>query len=401
MLLVRSADTDRKGAAGPRGRACLPPHSTQTKGKCLAPSAPDLDTGRRPGLRAPGVARANRLARTLVFPMRDAADPTRRLAPTRRHVVTGAAAIGVGSLLPRSVAAEPETPPPKPMPMRAFGKTGEKVSLFGLGCFPIGAMARDDEAVEVIVRALDLGCTYLDTAPSYSRGISEKRVGLALKERKDKPVFLATKTHTRTADDAWRDLEGSLKRLGVDKIDLVQVHAINDPKDLEAALDRKKGPLAALEKARSQRLIRFIGVTGHRDPVLMRRAFQRYAFDSALFPLNCVDAHYVTKGPSPEPVIFERDTLPAAVKQGLARVAMKVFSAGRLVTKGISAADCLRYTYGLDVSTAIVGCETVAHVELAASLARENKPHSAEERRRLLEKTRPHRGRKTEWYKRP
>jgi aryl-alcohol dehydrogenase-like predicted oxidoreductase len=324
-----------------------------------------------------------------------------RFTPTRRHVVTGAAAIGVGTWLPRGASAEPPAPAPKPMPMRAFGKTGEKVSLFGLGCFPIGGLARDDEAVEVIVRALDLGCTYLDTAPSYARGVSETRVGQALEARRDKPVFLATKTHTRTADDAWRDLEGSLKRLGVEQIDLVQVHAINDAKDLEAALDRKKGPLAALEKARAQKLIRFIGVTGHRDPVLMREAFQRYPFDSALFPLNCVDAHYVTKGPTPEPVIFERDTLPAAVEKGLARVAMKVFSAGRLVTKGIPAADCLRYTYGLDISTAIVGCETIAHVELAAKLARANTPLSAAERRGLLEKTRPHRGRKTEWYKRP
>lgn len=317
---------------------------------------------------------------------------------TRRAVLASAALAGAAFGLSGTAAGEPDKP--KPMPTRPFGATGQRVSLFGLGCYPLGAMANEDDAVAVLVRAIDLGCTYVDTAPSYSRGTSERRVGTALRERKNKRVLLATKTHTRTEDAAWRDLEQSLERLRVEQIDLVQIHAVSTDADMQAALDPKRGPLAALLKAREQKLIRWIGVTGHADPAVMRRTIEAYDFDSVLFPLNCVDQHYETAGEKKERLSFVDQTLPATTKKGLARVAMKVFASGRLVKKGVDAEACLRFTYGLDISTCIVGCDSIAQVELAARVARQGKALSKAEKTALLAASKPHRGKGTEWYKR-
>jgi aryl-alcohol dehydrogenase-like predicted oxidoreductase len=305
-------------------------------------------------------------------------------------MLLGAAGAAAVAAMPRAARAKDDAP--APIPKRAFGKTGAEVSVFGLGCFPLGAVPKEDEGVAVVVRALEAGCTYLDTAPSYSSGQSERRVGLAIKGRDRASVFLATKTHTRTKADARRDLEGSLKRLGVERVDLIQVHAIADAADLDRAL-APGGPLAALEKAREEKLVRFIGVTGHADPAVMRAAVERWPFDSILFPLNAIDPHHLS---------FGEGTLPAAARRGLARVAMKVFASGKLVAPEVAAPaeDCLRYAYGLDVATAVVGCGSVEHVDLAARVAAEQRPLSGAERAALLARTRPHAGPGAEWYKR-
>lgn len=306
---------------------------------------------------------------------------------TRRGFLQGVAG---GALAAATTAPWAHAEPVKSMPMRTFGRTGRQVSLFGLGCFPLGKLPSDSDGVRVIQHALAAGCTYLDTAPSYASGASERRVGLALREWK-KPVFLATKTHTRTASDAARDLEASLKRLRVSKIDLVQVHAVADREDLERALDVKKGPLKTLLAAKQDGVIDYVGLTGHFDPDVMRSAIESFPFDSVLLPLNCVDAHRLS---------FIERTLPAAVKKGLARVAMKVFASGKLPPLGVDAGQCLRFTYALDVSTAIVGCSTTAEVDLAVRWARENRPLSTAEQKALVAKTKPHSGKPVEWYKR-
>ncbi len=314
---------------------------------------------------------------------------------TRRGFLAGAAgAAAAAALDPLAVGADDK----KPLPRRAFGKTGEQVTLFGLGCYPLGSLSNERAGVEIVLRALDHGCNYIDTAPSYSRGRSETRVGIALRERKPKGVLVATKTTERTKAGAWRDLNASLKRLG--RIDMLQIHAVRGMDDLRRVLDEKKGPLAAALEARAQKMIRFIGVTGHYDPAVMRATFQRWPFDAILFPLNCVDPHYRTRGRKPERLSFLDQTLPAAVENGLARVAMKVFASGNLPKKGVDARACLRFAYGLDISTAIVGCKNAAEVDLAAQVARLNRPLPDAERKALLATARPHQGSGTEWYKR-
>lgn len=291
----------------------------------------------------------------------------------------------------RSLRAEPpEGESEQTLPRRPLGRTGFQATIFGLGCFPLGGIPDDDQAVEVIVKALDAGCNVLDTAPSYARGRGETRVGKAIKGRPRSEIFLATKTHTRTADDARRDLEASLGRLGVDRVDLIQVHAVSDAADLDRVLGRG-GPIPALVKAREEGTVRFIGVTGHADPIVMRTAVERWPFDAIMLPLNCVDPHHLS---------FEKETLPTAVRKGLARMAMKVFASGNLVEKGIDAESCLRYVYGLDVSTVLVGCRTLAEVDLAVRVARENATLDAKEKAALLQRTMPFKGKGVEWYKR-
>ncbi len=261
----------------------------------------------------------------------------------------------------------------------------------------------------MVLRALGAGCNYIDTAPSYSSGKSETRVGLALKSFGHERFaamggLLASKTHTRTRDDAWRDLEASLKRLQVERLDVWQIHAVRDAADMRKALDAKHGPLKAALEAREKKLIRYIGVTGHWDPAVMRATFREFDFDSILFPLNCVDPSYETKGTKevkPQRLSFLDDTLPAAVTKGLARVAMKVFASGRLPKNGVDAAACLRFTYGLDVATCIVGCKDAAEVDLAVRIAREDRKLTPARRKALLAEAARFRGKRTEWYKRP
>lgn len=320
--------------------------------------------------------------------------PDRAGGPSRREVLTAGAAAASGALLGLGRAAhadESEAGSETPLPRRRLGKTGFDATLFGLGCFPLGGLPEEDAAVAVIVRALDAGCNYVDTAPSYGRrGAGEQRVAKALRLRPDHEVFLATKTHTRTAEDARRDLEGSLERLGRARLDLVQVHAVKDAADLERVL-AAGGPLETLVAARKEGLVRYIGITGHYDPEVMRGACKRSDFDTVLFPVNCVDVHFRS---------FEKEMLPTAVEKGLGRVAMKAFAGGNLLKKGVAPEACLRYVYGLDVATVVVGCRTVEEVDLAARMARENRPLDAEERATLLRETQPHRGTRVEWYKR-
>jgi predicted aldo/keto reductase-like oxidoreductase len=310
------------------------------------------------------------------------------LPPTRRQVLGAAAAVGAGLALPRAVLGEEAG---RTLPRRAFGKTGFRSSVFGLGCSHVGHARTDDEGADVVRRALDLGCNYLDTAPSYVDGVSERRVGLALRGRRA-DAFLATKTLERTARGARSDLEGSLARLRVDHVDLIQVHCVRDDADLRAVLS-DGGPLPALLEAKRKGLVRFVGVTAHEDPAVARAAIERWGWDAVLLPMNAADPHRLS---------FLDGALPVAVEKGIARVAMKVLGAGRLLAGrgALSVEECLRFAYGLDVSTVIVGCSTIEHVELAARVASEAKALSAEERRDLVARAARFSGRAVEWWKR-
>ena len=297
--------------------------------------------------------------------------------------------------MPRAArAGDPPVAAPKAQPVRGFGRTGEKVTVFGLGCYYVGVAASDEEGARVVRTALDLGCTYVDTAPSYVNGRSERRVGIALEKRRD-GVFLSTKTLARTAGDARRDLDESLKRLKTDHVDLIQVHCVTTAEDLAVVLS-ERGPLPALLAAKEKGKVRFVGFTGHADPAVVRSAIERRAWDSVLMPLNPADPHWKS---------FREGALPAAVEKGMARVAMKVFASGRLVDgdQALSCEDCLRFAYGLDVSTAIVGCSTVEQVEIAARVAAEAKRLEPEQEKALISSAKRFSGNGTprgvEWYK--
>jgi aryl-alcohol dehydrogenase-like predicted oxidoreductase len=274
------------------------------------------------------------------------------------------------------------------LPTVAFGKTARTLPRLGLGCFPVGNLASPEQASAVLKKAYEMGIRYFDTAPSYAAGVSESRVGAALKGYPRSEYFIATKTLERKAAGARSELEQSLKRLGMSYVDMVQVHEIHD--DWESLL-AEGSVISGLEKARSEGLVQWIGITCHRDPVYLSKAFERYEFTSTLVPVNPLDAQHLS---------FSKEWLPVAAKKGIATIAMKIFAGGQLVReKKVTPKECLRYAFAQKHATILVpGCDTVEQIEEAVAVALEP-PATAEWCDELVIKAGKHRGKESEWYK--
>ncbi|WP_338462647.1 aldo/keto reductase [Brevibacillus borstelensis] len=240
---------------------------------------------------------------------------------------------------------------------RSFGRDSHQVSLLGFGAQRIVDEhdCTEEQAIAIIRRAVELGVNYFDTAPSYSDGQSESRVGLGLRGLRDK-VWIATKTGGRTRDLALRDLEGSLKRLGIDYVDEWRVHNVMQPHDLEAVF-AKGGALEALIEAREQGMVRKLSISGHTDPRLLAEAIRRFPFDSALVALSALD-HFIYS--------FAHEFVPLAVERGVAVIGMKVMALGQLAPWTEQA---LRYTWSLPVSTAVLGVSKMNELEADVAAA--------------------------------
>ena len=258
-------------------------------------------------------------------------------------------------------------------PSRALGSTGVTVPLVGYGTAPLGKeKVSRREAVRCLEYAIDRGITYLDTSPDYG---SEPHLGEVLRMRRSE-VFLATKVNRRSRDGVRDELEGSLRRLQTDHVDLLQVHAVNAWADLEQAL-APDGAVAALEEAQRQGLVRFIGITGHARPEILGHAVTQYRFDTVLCALGVAD-RLVT---SPETFL-----LPNAMKRGVGVVAMKVLGHGTIEKRELA----LRYSLGLPgVSLAIVGMDSPAQIDEIAGIASAYRPLEEGEEARLIEAVRP------------
>src|SRR5262249_49023206 len=175
------------------------------------------------------------------------------------------------------------------LPTRTLGKTGVNVSILAFGGGSRFLMYKDeDKALEALNRAFDLGITYMDTAYGYGDGKSEERVGKVMKTRR-KGIFLATKINARKGDEAQRILERSMKRLQTDQVDLIHVHSLTDENDL-ASVEAPDGVLKVLLKLRDQKVTRFIGITSHTDPVVLKTALERHDFDCTQMALNAARA---------------------------------------------------------------------------------------------------------------
>jgi aryl-alcohol dehydrogenase-like predicted oxidoreductase len=260
------------------------------------------------------------------------------------------------------------------IPRRPFGRHSETVSALGLGGFHIGKMSAESEAIKLIHEAIDAGITFLDNAWEYNDGKSETRMGKAIKDRRDK-VFLMTKvcTHGRDAQTAMRQLEQSLKRLKTDYLDLWQIHECayyNDP----ARHFAKGGVVEALELARKQGKVRFVGFTGHKDPEIhLEMLSYKFPFDSCQMPLNGFDASFKS---------FEQLVLPEVKKQGIAALGMKSFGAGEAVKhKAATPAEALRYAMSLPVTTTISGMDSLRVLRQNVKIARGFQPMTAGEMR--------------------
>lgn len=254
------------------------------------------------------------------------------------------------------------------IPKRAFGRTGEQVSILGLGGFHLGLPSTDAEAVRLVHAAVDAGVTFMDNAWDYNDGLSEKRMGKAIADRRDK-VFLMTKvcTHGRDGRVAMRQLEDSLKRLGTDHLDLWQIHEVVFD-DEPARHFAPGGVVEALDRARKQGKVRYVGFTGHKSPTLHLSMLARdYPWDSCQLPLNCFDASFRS---------FEREVLPELNRRGIAPIGMKSMGGdGRAVkAKVVSAQDALSYALSLPVATVVSGIESMKVLKQNLAVARGFRP---------------------------
>jgi len=281
------------------------------------------------------------------------------------------------------------------MPVRPLGKTGYNVCIFSLGGqASIETPGKEELSVQIVERAIDLGINYIDTAAAYGRatatitkaeamGHSERNIGQVMKTRR-KEVFLSSKTHDRTYDGSMRLLEKSLKNLQTDHLDLWQIHNLTKPQipdvDKYFAAD---GVIKALEKAKEQKMVRFVGITGHESPEMLRIMSERYPFDNVLVALNAADKHY-------DP--FIENYLPVALEKKMGIVGMKIPARDRIFSNGgiITIKEAMDYVMTLPVSTIIIGIDDIAQLEQNIKIAEEFKPLTADQMLAIEAKTKPY-----------
>jgi uncharacterized protein len=271
------------------------------------------------------------------------------------------------------------------MPTRILGRTGARVSIVAFGCGSRWLSYKDPEiAIPVMNRAIDQGITYLDTAFSYGNGRSEEWAGQVMKTRR-KEVWLATKVSDRKGDDAMRTIEGSLKRLNTDQIDLLHIHSLTTDEDLAAA-EAQDGVLKVLYKLRDQKVVRAIGVTSHTDPVVLRKALERHDFDCTQMALNAARAGMRNAPGGMDTNLmhdsFETIALPVANRKKMGVIAMKVFGQEKLVGKA-SIEQLMRYALSLPVTAAVLGMPKPEFLEQNLTVAKGFKPMPRQEMRRL------------------
>jgi len=273
------------------------------------------------------------------------------------------------------------------IPTRILGRTGARVSILAMGGGSRFLMYQDeDKALEALNRAFDLGITYMDTAYSYGNGRSEERIGKVMQTRR-KGLFLATKIEARKGDEAQRILEGSLKRLHTDHLDLIHVHSLTDENDL-AAVEAPDGVLQVLLKLRDQKVTRFIGITSHTDPVVLKTALERHDFDCTQMALNAARAGMRSGkgGMQPNPDLktsFEDVALPVARRKKMGVIAMKIFAQEALVGQA-TPEKLLYYSLSLPgVTLAVVGMPKLEFIGQNVALAKAFKPLPAAEMQQL------------------
>jgi len=270
------------------------------------------------------------------------------------------------------------------MPTRILGKTGERVSMLGLGGSHIGQpTVTSREAVRIIRAALDRGLTFMDNSWDYNDGESEIRMGKALKDGYRKKTFLMTKIDGRTKKEASRQINQSLKRLGVDHLDLLQHHEVIRFDDADRIF-AEGGAMEAVIEARKAGKIRYIGFTGHKDPhvhlYMLSKAKERgFRFDAVQMPLNLMDAHFRS---------FQAHVLPVLVKEDIGVLGMKSMGSGVLLkSKVVSPMECLHYALSLPVSVVITGIDSMRILEQALDAARTFRPLTRQQIAGLLAKT--------------
>lgn len=268
---------------------------------------------------------------------------------------------------------------PMDIPTRPLGHTGAKVSILGLGGFHIGSIRQDDRSVRFIRTAIDQGVTFLDNAWEYHDGRSEELMGKALAEGYRDKVFLMTKHHGRDRKTALTHLEDSLRRLKTDVIDLWQFHEVVYDDDPEMIF-REGGGIEAADLAKKQGKVRFVGFTGHRDPMLhLKMLAYGYPWDTVQMPMNVFDPHFKS---------FQKHVLPILVQRNIGVIAMKTMGSGYVLRANVvTPKEALRYVWSQPVSAIVSGMDSEEILEANIGLARTFVPMNATEQAALLDKT--------------
>jgi aryl-alcohol dehydrogenase-like predicted oxidoreductase len=298
---------------------------------------------------------------------------------TRRDFLKAAAATGLVAGTVPVWSAEVEGG----VPLRALGRTGEKISAIGLGGYHIANPKDEQEGIRIVRSAIDRGITFMDNCWDYHDGLSEVRMGKALRDGYRKKVFLMTKIDGQTRKLAARQIEESLQRLQTDHIDLMQFHEVirtGDPDRIFAP----GGSMEAMQEAKQAGKVRFIGFTGHKDPQIHLRMLEvarshKFRFDAVQMPLNVMDAHFRS---------FEHQVVPVLVKEGIGVLGMKSMGSGVILeSKAARPIECLHYAMNLPTSTVITGIDSMAILDQAIEAARTFKPMSQEAVSALLART--------------
>lgn len=265
-------------------------------------------------------------------------------------------------------------------PTRAMGRSGEQISLLGIGGFHVGTFDDEKDAIRLLHEAVDMGVTFMDNAWEYHDGRSEEIMGKALQGQYREKAFLMTKHHGRDKKTAMQHLDDSLRRLKTDVIDLWQFHEIVYPKDAEMIFADGGGIEAAIQAKESGK-VRYIGFTGHKDPEYFLQMLDHdYLWDAVQMPLNAFDPHYKS---------FEKTILPILLERQIGVLAMKTLGSRILLDSNkITAEEALRYAMSLPVSTVISGITSLDELRKNAEVARTLKPMTMAERTALLERTR-------------
>lgn len=264
------------------------------------------------------------------------------------------------------------------IPLSILGKTGARVTALAVGGYHIGSGRNAALGSRIIRTAIDEGVNFLDNAWCYHGGFSEEVMGLALRDGYREKVFLMTKNHGRDRATFRRQLEESLRRLGTERIDLLQLHDIRRG---EPTAIRAGGALEEAAKARDEGKIRFIGFTGHRHPDIHREMLDiGFAWDTVQMPANLLDYHYRS---------FTKQVLPLLRERGIGSIGMKSLSGGRLPGLGFTPAEAISYALSLPIHALVCGMESLADLEQNLEIVRRWKLLPEGEKRELLSRAAP------------
>jgi uncharacterized protein len=269
------------------------------------------------------------------------------------------------------------------IPYRSLGRTGEKVSLIGLGGYHLARQSTPEESIRIIRTGIDEGINFLDNCWDYNGGESEIRMGKALRDGYRGKAFLMTKVDGRTKNAAASQLNESLLRLQTDRIDLLQFHEVIRDSDPDRVFAQSGGMEAVLE-ARKAGKVRFIGFTGHKSPdihlkMLATASKHGFKFDAVQMPLNVMDAHFNS---------FEKKVLPVLAENGIGVLGMKPMGDHFILeSKTVTPTECLYYSMNLPTSVVITGCDSMPILQQALDAARSFQAMDSSQVAALLAKT--------------